>query len=377
MTSAHAVVLVGPVPPWRSGIADQTVRLARAMAKLGVEPRVLTFRRMYPGALYPGKSDRGAGGFPTDLRVDAVLDGTRPFSFRRAAKEAVGARLIVLPWWTAFWAPHDLLLLRELRSLSPSTLRLLLCHNLVDHEGGTVKRALARAVFRQADLLAVQNRREREALVESFPRKRVELIPHPSEPREVLPDREGARARLGIPPEAPLFLFTGILRPYKGWDVLLAALPALHRECPEALVVFAGEAWGEARDLPERIPAGDRVRLELRYLDERERALWLDACDAVVCPYRHATGSGIAADALAHGRPVIGTEVDGLVDVIEDGVTGLLVPPESPAALAAAMGRFVREGLGPRLSANVVTHRARFHPENHARQVLRLGGIDV
>ena len=110
---------------------------------------------------------------------------------------------------------------------------------------------------------------------------------------------------------------------------------------------------------------------------ERERALWFAASDAVVCPYRHATGSGIAADTLAHGRPVIGTRVDGLAEVVEDGVSGLLVPPGDEAALAAAMRRFVAERMGPRLSAGAVRRASALGPETHARQLLALGGVTL
>jgi glycosyltransferase involved in cell wall biosynthesis len=191
----------------------------------------------------------------------------------------------------------------------------------------------------------------------------------------VIPDRAAARARLGVPVDAPVFLFSGLLRPYKGWDVLLAAFAAVRKELPAALLVFAGEPWGEARRLPERAPAG--VRLELRYLSEAERGEWFAACDAVVCPYRHATGSGVAADALAFSRPVIGTSVDGLLEIVEDGTSGLLVPPGDAAALAAAMVRFVREALGPRLSAGAASRRAAFAPEEHARRILAAGGIHV
>ena len=70
---AASVVLLGPVPPWRSGIADQTVRLARAMSRLGAPPLVITFSRMYPRALYPGAADRGEGAFPEDVEVVPLL----------------------------------------------------------------------------------------------------------------------------------------------------------------------------------------------------------------------------------------------------------------------------------------------------------------
>ena len=376
------VALVGPVPPWRGGIADQTLRLARAMTNLGVKPIVVTFRRMYPRFLYPGKGTgdflERAAGFGTGLSdVHPILDGLNPFSFYFSSKEilASGASLVVVPWWTAYFAPHVLLLFAGVSREAPRVTKLLLCHNVYDHEPNPLKNALTRAVLGRADRFVVQNARSAKDIVSERPDAPVDVIPHPSEPRAVIPDRAVARARLGVPADVPLFLFSGILRPYKGWDVLLEAFAAARREVPEARLVLAGEAWGAARDVPARAPAG--VRLELNYLSEDERALWFAACDAVVCPYRHATGSGIAADALAFSRPVIGSSVNGLAEIVEDGRSGLLVPPGDADALAAAMIRFVRQGLGPRLSAGAAHRRAVFTPEAHARRVLSAGGMDV
>jgi D-inositol-3-phosphate glycosyltransferase len=376
------VALVGPVPPWRSGIADQTLRLARAMGALGVEPRVFTFHRMYPGFLYPGKRKKdfleGEEGIAADSGgARPILDGLNPLSFYSSSKEILssGPSLVVIPWWTAYFAPHVLLLFAGLSRGGARPTTLLLCHNVFDHEPHLVADALTRAVLRRADRFVVQNARNAGEVARVRPKARVEIVPHPSEPRAVIPDRAVARARLGVPIDAPVFLFSGLLRPYKGWDVLLDAFPAVRKEFPSALLVLAGEPWGEARDLLVRAPAG--VRLELRYQPEEERAEWFAACDAVVCPYRHATGSGIAADALAFSRPVIGTAVEGLLGVVEDERSGLLVPPDDPAALAAAMVRFVREALGPRLSAGAAHRRLVFTPEEHARRILAAGGVDV
>ncbi len=372
---AVGVVLLGPVPPWRSGIADQTVRLARAMTRLGAPPLVITFSRMYPRALYPGAADRGEGAFPEDVEVVPLLDGFDPLSFRRAASLAAasGARLAAAAFWTSVFAPHLALFLSSHRAGAPDATRLLLCHNLADHEAGPLRRALARSALRRADVLAVQNAGDLATARREVPEARAVLVPHPAEPAARVPRAE-ARRLLGLPAESPLFLFSGLLRLYKGWDVLLEAFSAVRRELPDALLVLAGEPWGEAKPLAER-PAPGGVLLRLRFLPPDERGLLFDACDAVVCPYRHATGSGIAADALAHGRPVIGSDVPGLSVVVQDGTSGLLVPPGDASLLAGAMLRFVREGLGPRLSSGAEEVAALFSPEGHARTILALGGI--
>jgi glycosyltransferase involved in cell wall biosynthesis len=402
------VALVGPFPPVRSGIADQDARLLAAMRRLGVDPVVVGFSRMYPKFLYPGTTDYSEkeeekkknfleseegkialAAVPTpanasrpsasssfeEISRSSLLDGLNPMSFVRAARllSLEEISLLVLPWWTSYFAPHVSLLLGTLGAESPATVKLLLCHNVFDHEAHPLKDALTRSVLRRADRFAVQNARSAREIASERPDAPLAVVPHPAEPRAVLPDRDAARGQLGVPLDAPVFLFSGLLRPYKGWDVLLDAFAALRREVPRALLVLAGEPWGEARRLEAWAPAG--VRLELRYLPEAERGLWFAAADAVVCPYRHATGSGIAADALAYGRPVIGTRVEGLVDVVEDGHSGILVPPGDTAALARAMAVFVRDGLGPRLSAGAARLRASFGPDDHARQVLALGGV--
>jgi D-inositol-3-phosphate glycosyltransferase len=390
------VAVVGPFPPWRSGIADQDERLVRAMRRLGVDPLVVGFRRMYPKFLYPGTSDfleeekkgdflegekgreaEDSAGVARARGASELLDGLNPLSFVRAARllSFKEISLVVVPWWTSYFAPHVALLLSTLGADRPSTVRLLLCHNVFDHEPHPLKDALTRAVLRRADRFAVQNARSAREIAGERPDAPVAVVPHPAEPRAVLPDRNAARGRLGLPPDATVFLFSGLLRPYKGWDVLLDAFASLRKEVPSALLVFAGEPWGEARRLEGWAPVG--VRLDLRYLPEDERALWFAAADAVVCPYRHATGSGVAADALAYGRPVIGTTVEGLADVVEDGHSGLLVPPGDAAALARAMALFVREGMGPRLAAGAARLRASFGPDGHARRLLALGGVAV
>ncbi len=371
------VALLGPLPPFRSGIADQTVRLARAMTALGFSVEILTFRRMYPRLLYPGTQQQAEGAFPSDAGfVWPVLDGLSPFSFRRAADLAASRdpALVIVPWWTAYFSLHTILFARKLMGVSRAR-RLLYAHNLVDHGAAPLKWRLSRAVFRLFDCCTVQN----EALVDQFrslaPGVPVLSLPHPVQPQKGRVTKQEARQNLGLASTDQVLLFSGLLRKYKGWDLLLSAFREVTARVPNLLLVFAGEPWREARSLPQLARDLPRVRLDLRYLPDEERALWLASCDAVVCPYRHATGSGIAADAIAFERGVIGTSVPGLTEVIKDGINGFLVPPGDAGALAAAMERFARDGPADRWSAAMRQLQENYSPREHARRLLRFAGI--
>jgi glycosyltransferase involved in cell wall biosynthesis len=114
------------------------------------------------------------------------------------------------------------------------------------------------------------------------------------------------------------------------------------------------------RALLEDARLREKVRVVDRYVANEEVATYFAAADAVALPYRSATGSGIAQIAYGAGVPVIATRTGGLEEVVEEGVSGLLVAPEQPAALARAVERFFDEGLGPRLREGVARVRGRY-----------------
>jgi glycosyltransferase involved in cell wall biosynthesis len=155
----------------------------------------------------------------------------------------------------------------------------------------------------------------------------------PSAPRAVL------RERLGIAPETPFLLVAANLVRRKGIDVLLDAIALL---APGARSVL----W-IAGDGPELI--GLQARAARLGIAERTRFLGrrsdvpdlLEACDVFVLPSRH-EGLGVAAlEAMARGRPVVASAVGGLAETVRSEETGLLVPPDAPAALAAALERLL------------------------------------
>ena len=166
----------------------------------------------------------------------------------------------------------------------------------------------------------------------------VAVHPHPTYTQFALGEmtREAARRELGV--DGRVLLFFGLIRPYKGLKTLLRAFERV-AERLDATLLVVGEFYEPRNAYDELIQSlgiGARTRVIDRYIPDDEVGVYFHAADLVVLPYRSATQSGITQTAFAFGRPVVVTAVGGLPDVVDDDVTGYVVPPDDPAVLSGA-----------------------------------------
>lgn len=340
-TKTARVALVGPVNPYRGGIAQYATRLRRALADLS-QVRTYSFSRQYPAWLYPGQSDIEPGKEgERESGVAYCIDALNPLTWVATARRIAGegCDLAIINWWTLFWAPGFALIARILRRRGVRVL--LLCHNLFDHDSRGPKRFLSLKLLAQADGYLVHTREQAETLKGLFPLKAVLQHPHPVYNQLPPPDaRLPKRGRLEL-------LFFGFIRPYKGLDVLVAALAQLADT--EIYLTVAGEPWCDADELRRQVEASGapNVELHLGYVDEVSVANYFSRADLAVLPYRTATGSGVAAVAYHYDCPLLATRVGGLEEVVENGTTGFLVEPNDPTALAERIRGISRADLEP------------------------------
>jgi glycosyltransferase involved in cell wall biosynthesis len=246
---------------------------------------------------------------------------------------------------------------------------LLLCHNVDDHEGSAARRALARAAFGAADAYVVHSEADRDELSRRFSARPAAVLPLPA-PEGAGVGRLEARRRLGA--QGPLVLFLGLVRPYKGVDLLLEAAPRIVHES-DARLAIVGEVFPASRGL-RRVHASSPVRERIlwkdEYVTEEEMGLWLAACDVVVLPYTRISGSAIAARAIGARRPIVAASVGGLPEAVIPGVTGELFPPgdagaladavrtaleRGPSRYAAGLERAAEQAAWPRYAAEILT----------------------
>lgn len=150
-------------------------------------------------------------------------------------------------------------------------------------------------------------------------------------------------------------LFAGRLAPYKGLDVLYAAAPAVAARVPDVRFVIAGRPIaGYDPPEPPALPHGGRIDVLPGHIANDQLAELHRQAAVVACPYRDATQSGVILTAYAFGTPVVASAVGGVPEQVDDGDSGLLVPPDDPAALADALVRILTdEGLRKRLPQGI------------------------
>ncbi len=225
-------------------------------------------------------------------------------------------------------------------------------HNVLPHEARPwlSPRQLAR-LYRTVDRIIVHSAASRSRLLALFPTldaSHVEVIPMaPPTNVERLP-REEAKARLDLPPDRPMVLHFGHIRPYKGVDVLLAAASEVRRQVPGSLFVIAGAMAGGARAaaaLQRQVAKAcleETVWIRPGYVPHPRVAAYLSAADAVALPYRQTDDSAVVLLCRAYRRPVVATAVGGLPETLALG-GGILVPPGDVPALAEALVRVLSD----------------------------------
>lgn len=347
--------LLGPLAPWRGGLAQYLALLGEALMP-HAEVRGVTFTRQYPGIFFPGKSQFDPDAEKPAFPVASLLDSIGPWSWRRtaAALEAFAPGAVILKWWMPFFAPSFASSVASLRR--KGTRVVLVCDNLIPHEKRFFDRAFTAWMLRESDGYLVMSESVERDLLRLKPDAVFRRVPHPlyAQFDRGRWTRETARQHLGLEPDAEVVLFFGYVRRYKGLDVLLEAWRPVRARRPATLIV-AGDFYEDPAPYRALAAAAGEgaVRMMEGYRSDEEVEALFKASDVAVLPYRSGTQSGVTHVAFALGVPVITTDAGGISEIVSVGRTGLVVPASNGEALAREILRFFEQGLGPRMRTAV------------------------
>ncbi len=361
------VAVVGPHAPYRGGIAHFTNRLCAQLETKTTSVVRVSFSRLYPDLFFPGKTQYEPG-TPDTWREDPAhgdsgqdraifIDSINPISWLNAGRQlkAAGVEVVVFMVWMPFFAPAYTVIAGTLQKAGIRVLAIV--HNALPHERHTGDQFLTRMFLKRCDSVIAMSKAVCEDIEDLVPGSKPKLIPHPVYDQfGELISREASRRDLGWSRDARILLFFGLIRHYKGLDILLDALPDARKRLPGLHLVIAGEFYeSRARyvDHIRRLGLDSEVTLFDEYIPSERLPPLFGACDVVVQPYLSATQSGIIQMAFHFERPVIVSDVGGLAEAVEAHDAGLVVPPSDPQALGDAIVHFFESGVREKLERGV------------------------
>lgn len=368
------IVLIGPVYPYRSGIAHYTGALYEELIKK-YEVSLISFKMQYPKFLFrmPQKDERNIHEKIEEAQF--ILNTANPFNIVKVAHtiKKMAPDLLIMQWWHPYFAPCDWILLKILRKIKT----VFICHNVFPHERFPMDRFLTKMVLKLGHGFVTQSDMDTQDLRSILSKANCITAVHPTYDKFNYENMsmDEARRLLGIAKEKKVLLFFGFVREYKGLKHLLRAMPSIAEKYEDAELWVVGEFGSDRNDyleIIEQTNIADRLRLVDQYVPDTEIQKYFAASDLVILPYESATQSGIVQIAYGFSKPVIATEVGGLPDVVIHEKTGFLVPVKNEKKLAEAVIRFFKEDRAQEFQKNIEKEMYRFSWERMREHVEEL-----
>lgn len=339
--------------PFRGGISQFNTRLYRELEKEH-EVSAFTFKKQYPNFLFPGTTQFVSEDDSSDrIHAKRIVSTFNPYSYFKAAKAIRQSNpdIFITNYWMSFFGWFMGIFASK---QAKKTLKIAIIHNLIPHEPRFFDKIMNSFFLKRYDGFVVLSDGVKDDLINSLPSARCVQLTHPwYDHFGVKIDREIAFRLLKLSLSRKTLLFFGLIRDYKGLDLLIDAFSKLDNDYQ---LVIAGEVYSNLKGYEEQIEksgVSDRIFFFNRYIPDDEVHIFFSAADVCVLPYRTATQSGITAASFHFEVPIIATNVGGLKEIIGDKEMGMIVDQPSVELLKEAILTYFEGNLKEKYQINI------------------------
>lgn len=330
------ITILSTAYPYRGGIAVFTERLARAFQTANDDVNISTFSLQYPNFLFPGKSQYSTAEQPDDLKISQEVNSINPFNWIKIGRKIKNQKpdILILKYWIPFMAPCLGTIARIARD-NKQTKVICVIDNLIPHEKRIGDQLLNSYFVKSVDGFVAMSESVFNDLNKFDKTKKKILGVHP------LYDNFGtaiskseAIKRLSLDSNFKYMLFFGIIRQYKGLDVLLEAFADKRLQHQNLKLIVAGEFYEDDKPYQEIINKHnlqDSVILHTHFIPDDEVVNYFCASDIIVQPYKNATQSGVTQIAYHFEKPMLVTNVGGLKEIVPNNKVGYVCEPNTKA----------------------------------------------
>ncbi|MGB1204125.1 MAG: glycosyltransferase [Chitinophagales bacterium] len=373
------IVIIGPAFPYRGGIAAFGNRLAQAFQEemIDCEVSVYTFKFQYPNFLFPGKTQFSTDSPPPNIWITQNIHSINPLNWWRVGKEiaALQPDIVLTQFWLPFMSPCLGSINRQIKRHCPTTKIVAVSHNIIPHEKRFGDFQLTNYFVQSCDAFLVMSKSVLTDLEQFTNTDKKVFLPHPiydNFGKKV--EKSLARKFLKIKNEDKILLFFGLIRNYKGLDILLEAMTDERLQAKNIRLLIAGEYYDDQEKYEAYILQYDLKKYIIskpEFIADAVVKHYFCAADLIVQPYKTATQSGISQIAYHFERPMLVTNVGGLPEIVPDGVVGYVVEPNA-LAIANAILDFYENEKETFFSQNVAIEKKRFSWKNMVNGILAL-----
>lgn len=361
------IVTIGPFPPLRGGISDFHYALFKQLSKNN-DVSVINFKKLYPNILFPGKTQYQDKKVNND-NVYSVINPINIFTWFRGKKiiKKINPDKVIISYWHFFFIPVYLYLLKRIKKGN----RYILFHNVISHQNKPYERYLLKLLLKHVDYCIVMNSFSRNQIINLNKDKEIIDAFHPLyrvDSRSYTKDT--AKEALKIS-NKNVILFFGLIRDYKGLDLLINSVKYLNNRISDLKVLVVGENYesmSKYYDLIDKANLKDKFLFDLQFVGEHDTIKYFISSDIVVLPYKTASQSGIISLAYNFNRPVVVTDVGGLKEYVVENKTGFIVNPDEKD-LSDKINYFFENKLFEEMSLFIKNYKEKFSWKNFEEKI--------
>lgn len=334
------VFIIGPAFPLRGGLASFDELFCEALNKEGHQCEIISYSLQYPNFLFPGSTQYHVNGTaPKNITIHTLINSVNPLSWFKTASFIKKQKpdFIIFRFWIPFMGPALGTIARLVKKQNIKVLAI--TDNVIPHEKRLGDKQLASYFIKGCDSFVTMSKAVMNDLEKFTNTSHKKYLLHPLYTAfgEKIPKQE-ARLKLNLKQDDRVILFFGLIRKYKGLDLLIEAFSLLKAN-PHNKLLIAGEFYEDKQpylDLISKYKLEEQIMLLNQFIPNDDVKYYFSAADIVALPYRSATQSGVTQVSFHFEVPTLVTNVGGLGEIIPHNVAGYVVEP-NPQAIALSL----------------------------------------
>ena len=319
-------LIVGPALPYRGGISKTNHSLSKSLITFGKKVEIWTFKSLYPDFFFPGKSQYEEKEEETNLIIKRIFNTSNPLLWQKNIKSIIklNPSFIVFRYWTPYLSP---LYSTIAKNLPKSIKKIALVDNWIPHEKGILDTFLNKNFGRKIDYFVTFSKNVTEQITKNgFSNILTGFHPINSNlPKKI--SKKNAYNKLNLSSNYKYVLFFGIIRKYKGLDLLIRSFSEKIIRESNIKLIIVGEFYKNKNkyyNLINKLNLKSRIIIIPEYVNEETARDYFCLADLVAQTYISSSQSGVTAMSYNYKVPLLVTKINGLKDPIEVDKTGVV-----------------------------------------------------